>query len=430
MSVERDAVPEGYPVLLAQLKEAIGRARHRAALSINRELVLLYWRIGRDILDRQTAAGWGAKVIDRLAADLGAAFPGMKGLSARNLKYMRAFAEAWPDPEIVQQRVAQLPWGHNIRLIQSVKDPDQRLWYADQSIENGWSRRVLAHQIESELFARQGAALTNFSRTLPTPQSDLAQELVKDPYSFDFLPFGPDLLERDLERGLIEQMRELILELGKGFAFVGSQHHLEVGGQDFYLDLLFYHLRLRAFIVIELKVEDFRPEFAGKMNFYLSAVDDQLRHPDDGPSIGIILCQGRNEIIVEYALRDTQKPMGVARYTVSPSLPKELERDLPTFEDLTAELPSFALVRARVELEHRLRERLEMSTDARERPRGLGELLAELETRGLAPAGTAELRESVLPAMNRVAHALEIDAGAIERALASVRQYLDRLGDP
>ena len=288
---------QGYVALVAELKQRIADARLRAALSVNRELVLLYWGIGRDILSRQESEGWGAKVIDRLAVDLGRAFPEMTGLSARNLKYMRAFAEAWPDLEFVQQVVALLPWGHNVRLLDAVKAAPERTWYARQAIENGWSRNVLVHQIESGLFTRQGGALTNFTRTLPAGQSELAQQILKDPYSFDFLSLGPEMLERDLERGLIEHLRALILDLGKGFAFVGSQYHLEVAGQDYYLDLLFYHLRLRCFVVIELKIEDFKPEFAGKMNFYLSAVDDQLRHKDDQPTIGIILCKGRNEVV-------------------------------------------------------------------------------------------------------------------------------------
>jgi predicted nuclease of restriction endonuclease-like (RecB) superfamily len=237
-----------------------------------------------------------------LAQDLRRDFPDMTGLSSRNLKYMRAFAEAYRDREIVQQLVARLPWGHNIKLVEAIKDEDERLWYARQAIEHGWSRNVLAHQIDTGLFRRQGKALTNFARTLPAPQSDLAQELVKDPYSFDFLALGTEISERELENGLIDHLRALVLELGKGFAFVGSQYHLEVGGQDYYLDLLFYHLRLRCFVIIELKIEDFKPEFAGKMNFYLSAVDAQLRHADDAPSIGIILCKGKNEVVVEYAL--------------------------------------------------------------------------------------------------------------------------------
>lgn len=272
---------KSYSAFVSDLKRKITEARYRAGLSVNRELILLYWNIGRDILARQDREGWGAKVIDRLADDLGRAFPEMTGLSARNLKYMRAFAEAWPDGGFVQQVVALLPWGHNVRLLDAVKAPEERSWYARQAIEHGWSRNVLIHQIDSDLFARRGSALTNFSRTLPAEQSELAQQILKDPYTFDFLSLGPAMLERDLERGLIEHLRSLILELGKGFAFVGSQYHLEVAGQDYYLDLLFYHLRLRCFVVIELKIEDFKPEFAGKMNFYLSAVDDQLRHRDD-----------------------------------------------------------------------------------------------------------------------------------------------------
>ena len=294
-------IPEGYSALLADLKERIREARLRSSLAVNRELILLYWSIGRDILSRQEQAGWGAKIIERLAADLHRDFPEMTGLSARNLKYMRAFAEAYPDSQFVQQAVALLPWGHNVRLIETVKDRAEREWYVRQAIEHGWSRNVLVHQIESGLFNRQGKALTNFDRTLPAPQSELAQEIIKDPYYFDFLALGSEMLERDLERGLLENLRSLILELGKGFAFVGSQYHLEVGGQDYYLDLLFYHLRLRCFVVIDLKIEEFKPEFAGKMNFYLSAIDDQLRHANDAPTIGIILCKQRNEVIVEYA---------------------------------------------------------------------------------------------------------------------------------
>jgi predicted nuclease of restriction endonuclease-like (RecB) superfamily len=284
-----------YIQLLAELKARITAARLSAALAVNRELVLLCWSIGRDILDRQRADGWGTRVIDRLAADLQHAFPEAKGLSARNLKYMRAFAEAWPDQIFVQQVVALLPWGHNVRLIEDLKDPVQREWYAREAIQNGWSRKVLAHQMEMGLHARQGTAVTNFAQTLPQDRSELAQQLVKDPYTFDFLTLGSEMLERELEYGLVERIRLLLLELGKGFAFVGSQYHLEVGGQDYYLDLLFYHLRLRCFVVIDLKIEDFKPEFAGKMNFYLSAVDDTLRQPDDQSSIGIILCKDRKQ---------------------------------------------------------------------------------------------------------------------------------------
>lgn len=228
-----------YVQLLDTLKERIQWARLKAALAVNEELILLYWSIGRDILHRQESAGWGAKVIDRLSVDLKRNFREMTGLSPRNLKYMRAMAEAFPDREIVQRVIAQLPWGHAITLVEAVKDPAQRIWYAEQAREHSWSRKVLNHQIGSDLFGRQGKAITNFARTLPAPQSELAQALMKDPYSFDFLGLGPDISERELERSLLDHLRSLVLELGKGFAFVGSQYHLEVAGQDYYLDLLF-----------------------------------------------------------------------------------------------------------------------------------------------------------------------------------------------
>jgi len=286
----RSATPEGYEAFLGELRERIRTAQVRAALAVNRELVLLYWGIGRDILARQQKHGWGAKVVDRLAADLRKAFPEMAGFSPRNLKYMRALAEAYPDEPFVQQVVAQIPWGHNVRILDYVRSPTEREWYIRQTIANGWSRNVLVHQIESGLYKRQGKALTNFPSTLPAPQSDLAQQLIKDPYNFDFLTLASEAQERELEAGLIQHIRDFLLELGVGFAFVGSQYPLEVGGQEFRLDLLFYHLRLRAYVVIDLKMQDFQPEFGGKMNFYLSAIDDLLRHSDDQPSIGIILC--------------------------------------------------------------------------------------------------------------------------------------------
>ena len=296
-------LPAVYDSFLQELKDRIRSAQVRAALSVNRELVVLYWSIGRDILNRQADEGWGTKIIDRLSDDLTKAFPDMRGFRARNLKYMRAFAEAYPDKEFVQQVVAQLPWGHQVRILDTLKDAKEREWYIRQAIQNGWSWNVLVHQIEGKLFHRQGHALTNFDRTLPAPQSELAQQLIKDPYNFDFLTLGPEVLERDLERSLIEHVRDFVLELGKGFAFVGSQYHLEIGGQDYFLDLLFYHLRLRCFIAIDLKIEEFKPEFAGKMNFYLSAMDDVLRQSNDQPSLGLILCKERNRLIVEYALR-------------------------------------------------------------------------------------------------------------------------------
>ncbi len=319
----RGIVPEGYQALLGALKERIRAAQVRAALSVNRELIALYWHIGRDILAEQRERGWGAQVIDRLAADLRHAFPTMKGFSRRNLHYMRAFAEAYPDEHFVQQIVAQIPWGHNARLLDAVKDTEERAWYARQTIQYGWSRDVLLHQVESGLYRRQGQAVTNFHGVLPAPQSDLAQQILKDPYNFDFLDLGAETLERDLERGLTTHIREFLLELGVGFAFVGSQYHLEVGGQDYYIDL---------------KMADFQPEFAGKMNFYLSAVDDVLRHPDDQPSIGIILCKSKNRVVAEYALRDVSKPIGVSAYRLTEALPNDLRGSLPTIEELEATL--------------------------------------------------------------------------------------------
>ena len=331
-------LPAGYMEFLEGLKRRIREARVRSALSVNRELVLLYWHIGREILKRQKQEGWGTRVIDRLAQDLRREFPDMKGFSPRNLKYMRAFAEAYPGEQFVQEVLAQVTWYHNITLLEKIKDPTERAWYIQQTIEHGWSRNVLVHQIESELYHRKGEAITNFDRTLPAPQSDLAQEMLKDPYVFDFLGLTEDIRERELEKQLIARIRDFLLELGVGFAFVGSQVHLEVGGEGFCLDLLFYHLKLRCYVVIELKIGEFKPEYAGKMNFYLSAVDDLLRHSDDKPSIGIILCKSKNKVIVEYALRDTFKPIGVSSYRLTRALPEEIKGSLPSVEELEREL--------------------------------------------------------------------------------------------
>jgi predicted nuclease of restriction endonuclease-like (RecB) superfamily len=334
----RELLPQGYDDFLRELKERIRHAQLHAAFAVNRELVLLYWRMGREISQRMQAQGWGAKVVDRLARDLHAEFPAMKGFSPRNLRYMRAFAEAYSDEAMLQEVPATLSWYHNTTLLDKLDDADERLWYARQAMEHGWSRNVLVHQIESGLYHRQGQAVTNFDRTLPPPQSDLARQMLKDPYVFDFLSLGSEAQERDLERGLLAHLRDFLLELGVGFAFVGSQYHLEVGDQDFYLDLLFYHLRLRCYVVIDLKIGDFQPEYAGKMNFYLSAVNDLLRHTDDQPSIGIILCKGRNRVIAEYALRDMHAPLGVATYRLTAALPDALKDSLPDIGALEAHL--------------------------------------------------------------------------------------------
>jgi len=338
MSTTRLALPEGYEPFLKDLKERIRTAQVGAALAVNRELVLLYWTFGRDILTKQKQHGWGAKIIDRLAADLHKAFPEMTGLSPRNLKYTRALAEAYPNEQFVQQVVAQIPWGHNLRILDYVKSSTEREWYIRQTIQNGWSRNVLVHQIESGLYRRQGKASTNFTRTLPAPQSELAQQVVKDPYNFEFLTLAEEARERELERALIDHLRDFMLELGIGFAFVGSQYPIQVGGEEFRIDLLFYHLRLRSFVALDLKIGQFQPEYSGKMNFYLSAIDDMLRHPDDQPSIGIILCKSKNKVVAEYALRDIRKPVGVSEYRLTEALPKRLRDSLPAIEQLEAEL--------------------------------------------------------------------------------------------
>lgn len=333
--------PKDYETFLSDLKTRIRAAQVQAALAVNRELVLLYWQIGQDILTRQQQQGWGAKVIDTLAKDLQHEFPEMKGFSSRNLKYMRAFAEAYSD-EIVQQAAAQIPWFHNCVLLDKVKDAQERLWYTRQTVEHGWSRNVLVHQIEGGLYRRMGGAITNFDRALPPPQSDLAAQLLKDPYHLDFLDIAASVQERELERALVERIREFLLELGVGFAFVGSQYHLEVDGDDYYIDMLFYHLKLRCYVVIDLKVTEFQPEFSGKMNFYISAVDDLLRHPEDRATIGIILCKGKKKTAVEYALRDVNRPIGVSTYQLRNSLPGGLEENLPTVEQLEMELNAIA----------------------------------------------------------------------------------------
>ena len=327
-----------YQTFLHDLKARIQAAQVRAALAVNNELVLLYHGIGRAIIEKQNAHGWDSQVIDKLAADLKSAFPGVQGYLTRNLKYMRAFAEAWPDDTIVQAALAQLTWYHNIALVEKIKDSKTRLWYAYKAIENGWSRNVLVMQIQSKLHERRDKAVANFERTLPAPLSDLAQQLLKDPYNFDFLTLHDAAVERDLERGLLTHVRQFLLELGAGFAFVGSQYHLEVGESDFYIDLLFYHLKLRCYVVIDLKMRAFQPEYAGKMNFYLSVIDDTLRHESDAPTIGIVLCKTRDKVVAEYALRGMSQPIGVSEFLHTMTLPDKLKGSLPTIEELEAQL--------------------------------------------------------------------------------------------
>lgn len=317
-----------YKDLLQNLKEQVRQARLKAALAVNKELVLLYWNIGASISQRMQEHGWGTKIVDQLSADLRHEFPNMTGLSLRNLRYMRSFAEAWPDEQILQEVLAKLTWYHNIAILDKLKEPQERIWYAKQAIENGWSRNVLVHQIESGLFNRQGKAISNFKRTLPALHSDLAHQLLKDPYDFEFLGIDHQAKERELQNALLLNIRSFLLEMGEGFSYLGDNYHLSVGGDDFYIDLLFYHLKLRCYVVIELKMGDFKPEYAGKLNFYLSAVDDLLRHPDDQPSIGLILCKQKNHVVAEYSIRDIAKPIGVSGYKLMETLPKQLAERL------------------------------------------------------------------------------------------------------
>jgi len=330
--------PEGYGEWLAQLKQRVYAAQQRAALAVNVEMLALYREIGSELADRVDRHGWGAKVVDRAAQDLREAFPELKGFSSRNLQYMRAFAAAWPEPDFAQQPVARLPWGHNLVLLTKLKDRDERLAYAAAALEHGWSRAVLEMQIEARSVERAGRAITNFDRTLPAPQSDLARESLKDPYKLDFLGLGTEAQERSIEQALVDHVAEFLVELGAGFAYVGRQVHLEVGGDDFFLDLLFYHLKLRCYVVVELKATAFKPEHLGQLGFYLAAVDGELKHSDDGPTVGLLLCKTKNEVVAEYALRGSQGPLGIAEYDLLRDLPEPLATNLPSIEQLEAEL--------------------------------------------------------------------------------------------
>jgi predicted nuclease of restriction endonuclease-like (RecB) superfamily len=318
---------------LEKIKEQIRAAQYKAVLGLNREQIMLYWNIGKVIIDNSQ---WGNKFIDNLARDIKADFPNAKGYSVRNLKYMKKFATLIQNEEIVQTVSALLTWSHNQVLFDKTKSYNEYLWYASKTLENGWSRNILVHQIEMKLYDRQALAdkATNFDRALPSPQSELARDTLKNPYIFDFIEIREDAIERELESELIANITKTLLELGTGFAFIGNQYHLAVGNEDYYIDLLFYHLKLRCYIVIELKTGKFKPEYAGKLNFYLSAVDDTLKHETDNPSIGILLCKERDKLTAEYALRDISKPIGVSEYRLSDFLPKELADTLPSAEDI------------------------------------------------------------------------------------------------
>jgi len=350
-------MPADYAMVLTRLKRRIAASQTRAALAVSHELVALYWHVGATIVQRQTNAGWGDAVVERLAHDLRQAFRDLEGFSPRNIWRMRAFYLAWSGApkkltqpvsetgarratEKLPQAVSEIPWGHNIVLLQQLERPQDRLWYAEQTRTQGWSRAVLQAQIAKKAHARQGKAVTNFSRALPPPQSELARQALKDPYTFDFLTIGREAHERVTEGDLLAHVREFLLELGAGFAFIGNQVKLTVGDADSFIDLLFYHVRLRCHVVVELKATAFKPEHVGKMNFYLSAVDDLLKHKDDQPSIGLLLCRSRNRVQVEYALRGIRKPIGVAQWEtrIVETLPEDLKGSLPTVEEIEAEL--------------------------------------------------------------------------------------------
>ncbi len=330
--------PEGYSEWLSELKVKIHNAQQRATLAVNHELILLYWQIGRDILNRQAEQGWGAKVIERLAHDLRNLFPNMKGFSRTNLLYMRSFAESWSDEQIVQQAVGQLPWGHNLALLDKLSTQEARIWYAKKTIENNWSRNVLVMQIETKLLERQGSAITNFEQSLPKPDSDLARESIKDPYRFDFLGLTDEAQERAIEDALIQHVTQFLLELGAGFAFVGRQVLLKVGEEEFFIDLLFYHLKLRSYVVIELKADKFKPEHLGQLGFYMTAVDKQIKLDHDAATIGLLLCKSKDKVVAEYALGDKTQPMGIAEFKLLESLPIPLQTQLPSIEQIEREL--------------------------------------------------------------------------------------------
>ena len=332
--------PGDYASWLADLKARIRQERLRVVLASNAVMVLLYWDIGRSILDKQADQGWGSRVIDRLAGDLREAFPEMKGFSPRNLKYMRAFATTWPDRRIVQASLAQLTWYHHIALMEKLDNPESRLWYAAKTLEHGWSRNILALQIESHAHRRQGKAQTNFPATLPPTDSDMAVQVFKDPYLFDFLGTDAPRREAELEQGLVAHIQKFLLELGQGFAFVGRQVHLEIGDDDFYLDLLFYHLKLRRYVVIELKARKFQPGDGAQLGMYMTAVDRLLCHSDDKPTLGLLLVREKNRVLVEYALGGNTKPISVAEWDtrLTHALPKELQASLPTIEQIETEL--------------------------------------------------------------------------------------------
>ena len=326
---------QNYAALLQTLKTEISQARVRAHLSVNKEMIALYWKIGNQILLKQKEEGWGTKVIENISKDLRTEFPEMKGLSYQNISYMRQFAIEYSQNTILQQAVGEIPWGHNILIFSKLKESNQRLWYAQKTVEHGWSRNVLSAQIQSNLYAREGKGINNFQKTLPPSQSDLASSIIKDPYNLEFLDIQGKINERKLERKLVDHIRDFLLELGQGFAFIGTQYHIELEGEDYYLDLLLYHVKLKCYVVVELKNTAFKPEYAGKLNFYLNLMDKKIKDESDNPTIGLILCKDKKGITVEYAIEGINKPMGVSQFKLTEELPEKLKQYLPTPEKIT-----------------------------------------------------------------------------------------------
>jgi predicted nuclease of restriction endonuclease-like (RecB) superfamily len=333
-----------YIQFLGQLKARLHNAQMRASLAVNTEQIHFYWETGKSILEKQKTKKWGSKFLEQISHDLQTAFPEMQGFSISNLKRMKRFAELYPDFAIGAQPVRQLPWGHIVLLIQKVNENTERDWYAGKAVEHGWSRSVLTMQIESYLYERQAKndnKITNFHKFLPKSQSDLARDMLKDPYKFDFLTIQGKTHEKAIESGLIAHIRDFLLELGQGFAFVGSQVPLNFDDQEFFVDLLFYHLNLRCYVVCELKATKFKPEHTGQLGFYLAAIDDQLKKEHDNRTIGILLCKTKNKVVAEYALQNIDAPIGVSEYTLTKAVPKNLKTDLPTIEEIETELSKF-----------------------------------------------------------------------------------------
>ena len=338
---EKIITTHDYKNFISEIKQRIKTTQIRAAVTVNQELLKLYWDMAVQITEKQKNSEWGDGFLIQMSRDLQAEFPDIKGFSLRNLKYMRQWYQFWlADAVIGQQLVAQIPWGHNLVIISKVKDIEEGLFYVHQTLQNNWSRAVLTHQIESNVYQRQGKSISNFQATLPAPHSDLASQTLKDPYIFDFLSLTEHHNERELENALIEHITRFLLELGAGFSYLGKQYKLEISGDDFFIDLLFYHVKLHCYVVVELKTGKFKPEFAGQLNFYISAVDNTLKSERDNPTIGILICKSKNNTVVEYALKSIQNPIGVSEYSITQSLPDEFKSSLPSIEAIEAELES------------------------------------------------------------------------------------------